>query len=134
MTISDYLITSNNVYISADDFTDELYHKVAIKLFDGIREGNFSPASFVSMFDDEEDQKNVALLFNTKLTGLDGLPLEMDNKDQRQKAFNDILGKVKANSIEFYSEKLASDVNLLTKVIAEKKLLEELKHTIIKID
>ena len=50
-------------YISADDFTDELYHKVAIKLFDGIREGNFSPASFVSMFDDEEDQKNVALLF-----------------------------------------------------------------------
>ena len=86
------------------------------------------------MFDDEEDQKNVALLFNTKLTGLDGLPLEMDNRSQRQKAFHDILVKVKANSIEYYSEKLASDVNLLTKVIAQKKLLEEMKNTIINID
>lgn len=123
------LLSKIEKYIDISDFTVDIYKKVAEKLFEGIRQGDFEPASMISMFDDEEEQKEVALLFNTKLTGLDGIPLEMEAGLDKDKAFHDILVKVKSNSLDYYSSRLASDVNALTKVIEGKKLLEELKNT-----
>lgn len=121
-------------YIDVSDFTEDIYRRVAEKLFEGIKQGNFEAASLISMFDDEEEQKEVALLFNTKLTGLNGIPLELDDGIDKDKAFHDILVKVKSNSLEYYSSRLASDVSALTKVIEGKKLLEELKNTKIHLD
>lgn len=121
-------------YIEPEDFTEELYRQVATKLFEGIREDeNFQPASMISMFEDEEDQKEVALLFNTKLTGMDGLTMDFDDPAEKEKAFNDILQKVKTASLDNYSSKLASDVTAITKMLEAKKKLEELKKTVIHI-
>ena len=116
-------------YISVSDFTEDVYRRVTEKLFEGIKQGDFEPASMVSMFEDEEEQKEVALLFNTKLTGLDGIPMEIDSGLDKEKAFHDILVKVKSNSLEYYSSRLASDVTAITKVVEGKKMLEELKNT-----
>lgn len=125
------LLSKISDFISADDFTDELYRSVATKLFEGIAEGNCSPASLISLFEDEEEQKEVALLFNTKLMGLDGTPLEMQEQSEKEKAFKDILVNVKAGALEFFSSKLASDVTAITKMLEAKKKLEELKRTVI---
>lgn len=118
-------------YISAKDFTEELYGKVAAKVIEGIESGDFAPASLISQFEDEEEQKEVASLFNTKISGPDGVPIEMENVQERERALRDIVLKVKENSYDYYSKSLASDVNALNEVIQGKKLLEKLRKTTI---
>lgn len=114
-------------YISAGDFTQELYKKVAEKLFAALEAGEYNPAGIISMFQDEEEQREAAALFNTKLA-------EVETKQEREKAFHDILYAVKKNSYEYYSSKLGADVNALNQVIAGKKALEELSKTHISLD
>ena len=121
-------------YISPHDFTDEMYKKIAEKLFEGIKDNNkIEPASFISAFEDEEDQKRVAELFNTKLLNSDGLPAEIDDIREREKTLHDILVSVKTGSLEYYSKNIGSDPDAITRVVEGKKLLEELKKTKIKL-
>ena len=121
-------------FISPHDFTDDLYRKIAEKLFESIRDNaEFTPASFISAFEDEEDQKSVAQLFNTKLLGSDGLPAEIEDIKDKEKALHDILVSVKNGSIEYYSRNIGSDPDAFKKVVEGKKLLEDLKKTKIKL-
>jgi DNA primase len=122
LTEEPYLYDKVKGFLSAADFTDELYAKVADKLFDGLKKEGFSPADMISMFPDEEEQRQVAALFNTKLD-------KLEKKEEREKAFHDILVKVKQNSLEYYSSRLGSDVSAINQVIEAKKALENLKNT-----
>lgn len=106
-------------YISPGDFTEELYRKVAEKLFAGLEEGNFQPAGIISTFEDEEEQRQAADLFQTNLPML-------ETGQEREKAFHDILLSVKRNSYEYYTARLGTDMGALEQVIAGKKALEEL--------
>ena len=114
-------------YIQPSDFTEELYRKVAERLFSDIETGNYNPAGIVSMFEEEEQQREAAALFNTKVEAL-------ETKQEREKAFHDILYAVKKNSYEYYSGRLGSDMDALNQVIAGKKALEELGKTHISLD
>ncbi|MBO5055913.1 MAG: DNA primase [Lachnospiraceae bacterium] len=114
-------------YISPEDFTEDLYKKVAVKLFEGLEKGELNPASIISLFTDEEEQRAVAGVFNTRL-------MELSTKQEREKAFHDIILSVKRNSYEYFSGQLGSDVNALNQVIAGKKALEELSKTHISLD
>lgn len=114
-------------YISADDFTEDLYKKVAERLFSDLDEGRFNPAGIISTFEDEEEQRQAAELFNTNLPRL-------ETGQEREKAFHDILLAVKKNSYEYYTSKLGTDVNALNQVIAGKKALEELAKTHISLE
>lgn len=114
-------------YITADDFTEELYRKVAEKLFSDMDAGQFNPAGIISTFEDEEEQRQAAELFNTNLP-------ELGTKQEREKAFHDILLSVKKNSYEYFCGKMGSDVNALSQVIAGKKALEELAKAHISLD
>lgn len=114
-------------YISAEDFTEELYHKVAERLFRELEQGSYNPAGIVSMFQDEEEQREAAALFNTSLP-------ELTTGQEREKAFRDIVLTVKRNSYEYYTAKLGTDVNALKQVIDGKKALEELARAHISLD
>lgn len=114
-------------YLSAEDFTEELYRKVAKRLFTDMDGGSFNPAGIISTFEDEEEQQAAAELFNTSLP-------QLGTRQEREKAFHDILFSVKKNSYEYFSAKLGSDVNALNQVIAGKKALEELAKTHISLD
>lgn len=114
-------------YISAEDFTEELYRKVAGKLFGDLEQGIYSPAGIISMFEDEEEQREAAALFNTNLP-------QLTTTQEREKAFHDILLAVKKNSYEYYTSKLGTDVNALKQAIDGKKALEELAKTHISLD
>lgn len=109
-------------YISPEDFTTELYNKVAVRLFSDMEEQKMNPAAIISMFTDEEEQKEVAALFNTKLE-------QLETRQEKEKAFHDIVVSVKTNSYENASANLGSDVTALSKVIEGKKALEELRKT-----
>lgn len=107
-------------FISPEDFTDELYQKVAKLLFDGLHRGEFQPAAILSEFTDEEEQSKAASLFHSNLESL-------ENEPERQKAFRDIIYQVKKSSYEYYSEKMGTDVEALQKVVEGKRALEELR-------
>ena len=109
-------------YIQVEDFTETLYRQVAGKLFEDLEQGNFNPAAVISMFQDEEEQREVASLFNTKLQ-------EVTTDAEREKAFHDIVCTVKQNSFEYYSSRLGADMNALKQVVSGKKALEELRKT-----
>lgn len=106
-------------YISPKDFTEGLYEKVADRLFEELEQGNINPASIISMFEEEEDQREAASLFHTKLERL-------ESTAEQEKALHDIVCAVKRNSYERDSAQLGTDVAALNRVIAGKKQLEEL--------
>ena len=114
-------------YISAEDFTEELYRKVAGRLFEELEQGKINPAAIISMFTDVEEQREVAELFNTKLQ-------EITTKQEREKAFHDIIVALKKNSYEYASSRLGTDVDALKKAIEGKKALEELEKIQITLD
>ena len=114
-------------YISVEDFTEELYRKVAERLFEDLDKGEINPAAIVSLFNDMEEQREVAGVFNTKLQ-------EITTKQDREKAFHDILVALKRNSYEYFSSQLGADVNALKRAIEGKKALEELEKTHISLD
>ena len=114
-------------YISAEDFTEELYRRVAERLFRELEQGDYNPAGIISMFEDEEEQREAASLFHTSLP-------ELTTGQERAKAFHDIVLAVKKNSYEYYTAKLGTDVNALNQVIEGKKALEELARTHISLD
>ena len=109
-------------YITAQDFTEPLYEQVADKLFADLEQGSYNPAAIISAFEEEQEQRAVAEIFNTKLE-------ELDTPKEREKAFNDIIYAVKENSFEYYSGRMGADMNALNQVISGKKALEELRKT-----
>ena len=109
-------------YIAVEDFTDPLYREVAGRLFDDLDKGIYQPAAIISAFEEEQDQRTVAEIFNTQLA-------EITTPKEREKAFNDILYAVKKNSFEYYSGRMGTDMNAINQVISGKKALEELSKT-----
>ena len=114
-------------FITPEDFTEELYRRVAEKLFDQLEQNTMDPAGIIGMFEEEEEQRMAAEVFSTKLT-------QLSNRQEREKAFHDIVLAVKENSYEQYLAGSGSDVNALKGVIEGKKALEELDKTHISIE
>ena len=115
-------------YITPEDFTDELYRQAAEKLFAELEKGSLNPAAIISQFEDEEQQREAASLFHTRI------PLPEGDKKEREKAFHDILVSVKTNSYEYTCAHTGSDIHALGRAIEGKKALEELKKTHISLD
>ena len=109
-------------YITAQDFTEPLYSQVADKLFAELEQGIYNPAAIISAFEEEQEQRAVAEIFNTKLE-------ELSTPKEREKAFHDILCAVKENSFQYYSDRMGADMDALNQVISGKKALEELRKT-----
>ena len=84
-------------------------------------------APIANPFPEEEEQREVASLFNTKL-------IEPETPQEKEKAFKDILTGVKRISYEYNSGQLGTDVEALKRVIEGKKALEELSKTHICLD
>lgn len=114
-------------YVTAEDFTEELYRQVAERLFRDLEAGRYQPAAIVSMFQDEEEQRRVAEIFNTNLPRL-------ETRQEREKALHDILYAVKKNSYEHLTAGLGADVTALSRAVAGKKALEELAKTHISLE
>lgn len=80
--------------IGPDDFYEQIYHGVALLLFKQYEEEKaVIPGKILNQYADLEDQKKIAELFNTTLKIS---PLAKD----RDKALNDIVRRVKEDSIE----------------------------------
>ena len=80
--------------IGPDDFYEQIYHGAALLLFKQYaEEGAVIPGKILNQYTDLEDQKKIAELFNTTLK-------ISPSPEDRDKALNDIVRRVKEDSIE----------------------------------
>jgi len=118
-------------FVSPYDFTKEIYRQVAEIMFAELENGNFNPAGIISKFTEEEEQREVAQLFNTKLEhfGADDEEKNAQRLADVEKAFHDILMKVKQNSYDYHMENTGRDMEALNRAFAAKKEMEVLAKT-----
>ncbi|MCL2050492.1 MAG: DNA primase [Lachnospiraceae bacterium] len=115
-----------NKYLTAADFSAGLYQKAAAKLFADFEKNEVNPAAIISLFIDEEEQREVASIFNTRLGTL-------ESKAEREKAINDIVRTVKKNSHDKITKSLGNDVNAISQALEGRRALDELLKTNIKL-
>ena len=106
-------------YIQPEDFSDELYHKVASMLFEQLEKKELNPARIMNQFMDTEQQRTVAQIFNTEV------PVE--TPEDQQKAIKETVRKVMEHGIEQRTANLdPTDIAGLQKLIDAKRRLQEL--------
>lgn len=79
--------------VSPEDFTEELYRKVATLLFEQYEHGGANPAQIISTFSDEEEQRTVAGLFHARIP-------ELESVQDQEKALRDVIERMKRHSLE----------------------------------
>ncbi len=114
-------------YISAEDFTEEPYRQVADRLFGDLEQGKYNLAAIVGMFEDEEEHRLAAEIFSEDLPSLETVK-------EREKAFHDVLVRVKENSYEYFANQLTESADALKRVVDGKRELELLKKTHISLE
>lgn len=109
--------------ITADDFVEELYHQVAVQVFEGHAAGNLNPAAILSRYINDEDQyREVAALFNA------GLKESLSGEEQK-KAFSETVYKVKKNSLDAASRS-AKSIGELQEIIRQQAELKKIQITL----
>lgn len=106
-------------YITVDDFSEGINRIVATKLYQQLEDGKVNPALIVNIFEDEEEQKAVSLIFNTELQN-------STDPGVRAKAITDLVVKLKTNSVK-KAEATNPDADPLARAIANRKAMEEIK-------
>lgn len=115
-------------YITPEDFSTELYRKVAALLYEQYQQGEVNPAKIMNQFTDEEEHREVASLFHTRLK-------EIKTKEEQEKALKETLLRVKSHSIEKSAQELEpTDLAGLQKLMNAKRELLSLKTLHISID
>lgn len=115
-------------YISPEDFTEEIFKRTAGILYQQKEQGMINPAGIISMFEDEEEQREIAELFHARIN-------EIETKADKEKALKETIVRVKDNSINYRSTHLApTDMKGLNQLIADKRQQQELKNLHISID
>ena len=106
--------------VKPEDFSDQLYRKVASMLYEQLEHGEHNPAKITNYFTEPEQQRIVAQLFNTEV------PVE--NRAEREKAIKETIYKVVEHGITQRSSELdPTDMAGLQQLIDAKRRLQELK-------
>ena len=120
-----WLIEDENIYgkikdiISEKDFVEPLYYMVAKMLFEQLENGAINPAKILNQFTEEDEHREAAELFNTSLR-------EEMSSQEKEKALNDTVYKVKKNSLD-YASRNAKEVSELQEIINEQKKLQKIR-------
>ncbi|MCR5830564.1 MAG: DNA primase [Lachnospiraceae bacterium] len=109
-------------FITADDFADPLYRKVASILFTQLDEGTPNPADIISMFTDEEEQRQIAEAFHQNMGTL-------DSEQAKESALKDLMLNIKRLSMT-REDRIDNDFETIIRLRRE---LDELQQTNIKI-
>ena len=115
-------------YISPRDFTEDLYQTVAELLYGQYENGELNPAKILNHFTAEEEHREAASLFHTRIK-------ELTTKEEQQQALKETILRVKAHSIDWQTLHLdPADMAGLQRLMEEKRKLEDLKKLHISID
>lgn len=108
-------------YIHPEDFSDELYRKAAELLFEQLEKGEVNPARILNAFDNPEEQRQAAALFNTDIS--------VETPQEWNKAVRETLAKIMDYSIKKKTAQMdPADLQGLQKLIDAKRRLQDLGH------
>lgn len=108
-------------YIRPEDFTQPQYRTVAELLYAQYQSGELNPAKIMSHFTEEEEHREAAALFNTRIQ-------KLTTPGEKAQAVRDLLYRVKANSIDVRMKNLPpADMAGLQHLMEEKRHLGELE-------
>lgn len=108
-------------YVEPEDFTLELYQRVARLLYQQHRDGKVNPARLLNQFEDSQEQTKVAAMFNASI--------HLESEEERSHAFADTILRIKEDSWNKQSASLAADdLKGLQQLTEKKKKLEELRR------
>ena len=115
--------------ITPEDFTEDLYHKVAQMVYEQYKtEGKANPAKIVSSFMDEEEQKEIAGLFNARIH-------EVETQNDMEKALKETIIRIKQNAVNYRSEHMdPTDLNAMMQILEDRKALQQLEKLHISIN
>ena len=115
-------------YISPEDFSDGIYRKAAGLLFQQYHDGEINPARIMNYFTDEEEHREVAALFHTRIE-------ELASEREKEKALMETVLRIKNHSIETATRNLEpTDMAGLQRLMEAKKELQDLKKLHISIN
>lgn len=107
-------------YIRPEDFTGTLYKEVASLLYEQYEQGELNPARILNHFTDEEEHREAASLFHTKIR-------ELTTKEEQEKALKETVIRVKNHSINEAGRALEpTDLKGLQKLMEAKRDLQKL--------
>ena len=108
-------------YLSAEDFTVDVFRQVAGLLFAQVEAGEITPASIISRFENEEEQREAAGIFQPQ-------PAEERPREEQEKELKELLINVRTNSINERLRESADGADSLTQMILLKQQTEELNR------
>ncbi len=115
-------------YITPADFSGDLYRTVAELLYDQYAAGDVNPAKIMNHFTDEEEHREVAGLFHTKIR-------ELTTAREQEKALMETVIRVKNHSIEEATKSLdPTDIKGLQRLMNAKRELQDLQKLHISIN
>ena len=115
-------------YITPDDFTPGICRTVAELLYEQYEEGEPNPARIMNHFTDEEEHREVAGLFHTRIK-------ELSTVKEQEKALKETMIRVKNHSIDTATASLdPTDIRGLQRLMEEKRKLQDLTKLHISID
>ena len=115
-------------YIIPEDFTGEIYRKVAELLYQQYEEGEANPARILDHFTEEEEHREAASLFHTRIR-------ELTTPEEREKALKETVVRVKAHSIGEAAARLdPTDIRGLQRLMEAKRQLQDLEKLHISIN
>ncbi len=105
-------------YVAPSDFTEELYRTVAEILYEQLETGELSPAQILDHFTEEEEHREVASLFNTRIQ-------KLSTEEEKERALEEVIIRVKNNSIDRRMQALnPADISGFQKLVEEKGKLQ----------
>lgn len=108
-------------YVRPEDFTEEPYHQVAAELYRQHQEGAVNAARIISMFEEEEQQRVVAAIFNASIQ-------KVENPADREKALKEMVLNVKIGHLQKNTENTdPNDLQAMMQLVRQKQELEQLK-------
>ena len=129
-----WLIEDENIfsqickYISPEDYTGDIYRTVASILYEQYEKQQVNPAQIMNHFTDEEEHREVASLFHTKIK-------ELTTLGEQEKALKETIIRVKNHSIEEAARNLApTDIAGLQRLMEAKRQLQDLEKLHISIN
>ena len=108
-------------YIAPEDFSEGLYRTVAELLYKQYENHEVNPAQIMNHFTDEEEHREVASLFHTRIK-------ELTTIQEQEKALKETIIRVKDHSIEEATKNLdPTDMAGLQRLMNAKRELQDLK-------
>ena len=106
-------------HVSPEDFTVPLYERIAGMLYEQQERGELNPARIGNTFEDSEEQRRAAAVFNAEL--------KTDTKEELEKALKEAVYKVLKNALEKRAKELdPTDMIGLQQVVGRRRQLEKL--------